>query len=975
MLLRRLMGLLLLMFLLSACGLFNTLPTVPVTTAVSTTISQPLASTLQPPTPSPTLRATKPAQPTPTSNAEIADWTLLIYMNADNNLELAGLLDMNEMEMAGDSERVNVLVQVDRAIGESDLDGDWTETRRYLMRGDDDPQAINAELLQRLGEGNMGDPRALADFLQWGMAAYPANKYALVLWNHGVGWQGISFDEDVSSNEGDGIDYLSLDELDAALAEGLAGRKLDLIGFDACLMGQLDVLNAIRPYAQVAVGSEELTPGAGWDYEALLRHLYANPQMDAAQLGTQIVTDFMAYYRQNNLDDFVTMTAIDLTQVGAVTARVEQLAGQLADNPQEALGAVGDARSGAESFARVYAQESDPFAATDLGDFASILAQRSVNEDIVIAAEEVITAVSNAVITQESGAGLSNSQGIAVYFPRNAQSYDDAYGQQTSLPAWNRFLQTYHVTGRSELSAPDVNLYNRLDDVVGVQNPAFLEFQTIGRSIEEVSIFVGRVAENGRIRLLEYDRLIPEPTLLPDGAEIYQWRDGVHDDFYIWDTQVTYLYDDLGNGDFVIMWPTEPGSTLFTVAGQLRRTGASKSVAANLVFDHRTGQLQRVWSLQANESNAPAEIIPLSGDTFQLTNYYQDGERLIKEEGTSLVFNAEATLDFEWRPLSNGNYRVGIEAENSANLKTAVSIPLTVNNEQLIADYETYLDPYLGFQFNYPTNWYRPRYADGLLYTTNPKGTTQLLVTVYPNLEEAITPATLQKQTLNQFGEVTILEQSEQQMGSVTGLKTKYRYTDGNGIAHRGIFYTFVHPNGTGYVIDLDGLLADEVGVVDTAVSLANSWQFVEVGIGPRPGRWATLDLDTFSVAQPANFTYQQAGDWERFSGGDETFVALRVTPETRPASDVLTALLRDAAVGLADFRITQDKITFPLDDKVWMRSSFAYTNGAGESIAGFIMVRVQNGQEVVAWAEGLARDVELETAVFLPMIADLTLN
>lgn len=977
----RLVCLVLLTLILSACE-FLTSSEQPTPTVVSTAVPLPTETQNESETPEPALvllpsptplSVTQPL-PTPTHNAELADWTMMIYVDADNNLELSSLLDINEMELAGQSDQVNVIVQIDRSVDETQLDGDWSEARRYRILSDADTLTINSELVQNLGEINMGDPQVLADFLQWGMSAYPANRYALLLWDHGAGWQGVAFDEGMPFEER--IDHLSLQDLELALTQGLQNQQLDLIGFDACLMGQLDVLNKIRPFAHVAVASEELIPGDGWDYEALLSGLYANPTVDGAQLGTQMVNSYLDYYTHIKPDDFVTLSAIDLQALPELTFHVENFAAELANHPDEALGAVGDARTGVESFARVYAQESDHYAAIDLGHFASIIAQRSSDKAIVAAANGVNNALANAVIANGVGAGLLNSQGVALYFPRHAALYDASYAEMSSLPTWNQFLNNYHASAEKvNNSPPAINLYNVVDDVVGVQNPAFLEFQIIGQHIEEVSIFAVQVAGNGRNRLVEFDRLIPKPTILPDGSEIMQWRDGVHDDFYIWDTEVTYIYDVFGNEDIVVMWPTEPGSTLFTVQGEFRRAGETEGVAAHLVFDHRTGELQRVWAVQSNESKAPAEIFPFTGDEFQLTDFYQEKNALLMQPGTTFVFNEDGQLFFEWRPLLNGNYEFGIEAENIAGAKSSETVPLTVNNDQIIAGYSAYLDPYLGYQFNYPTDWYRPRYEQGLLYTTDPSGTMQLLVTAYPNIDANVTAESLKAETLTQFGDVSLLYEAPLAIGSVNALQTAYGYTDGNERAHSGIFYTFVHPNGTGYVVDVDGLTENEQLMVDTAVSLTESWQFIDAGIGPQPGRWPTLDLDGFSVAQPANFIYQKAGDWERFSSGSEAFAALRVMPETLPATDVLDALIRDASAGIDDFHTTQERVTFPLDDKVWTRTNFAYTNSSGKPISGFIMVRVQNGQEVVAWAEALASDAEIETAVFLPMIADLALK
>ena len=314
---------------------------------------------------------------------------------------------MNEMEAAGSSEKVHVVVQMDRAVGETTVQEDWQAARRYLITPDNDPSTITSSLLADLGEVNMGSPDVLADFLTWGIDTFPANQYALVVWDHGAGWNGIAFDSD------DGVqneaDHLSLSELEYGLAKALERTgvdKLDVIGFDACLMGQLDVFQAIQPYADFAVGSEELTPGQGWDYERLLRHLYEDTEQNGRSLAQQMVTDFINFYTLEESDDFVTMSAIDLAFLPNVTHQVEVLATNLLAEAPFVASAVGDARSGAEAYARVYANEFESYAAIDLHHFASILAQRNADEAITDAANEVMVAVETAVIANERGSGF-----------------------------------------------------------------------------------------------------------------------------------------------------------------------------------------------------------------------------------------------------------------------------------------------------------------------------------------------------------------------------------------------------------------------------------------------------------------------------------------------------------------------------------------------------------------------------------------
>ncbi|MCB9422726.1 MAG: hypothetical protein H6667_23200 [Ardenticatenaceae bacterium] len=966
---------------LTACEFPTTQPDVTAvlptaaTTLFPTATSQPTPTTnSQQPINQPTDQPTSPP-PTPTYDPDLPDWTVMVYMNADNNLEAAGLLDFNEMEAAPQNGQVNVLVQIDRAVGEAVSEEDWTGARRYRIQHDEDVTAVTSQLAAKLGEVNMGDPLTLADFITWGAANYPANHYALILWDHGVGWNGIAFDNDTA--DFGQPDYLSLGDLAGALNRALpkAGvDKLDLIGFDACLMGQLDVFQTIAPFADFAVGSEELTPGSGWDYRAVLGQLADEPAMDGERLAEQIAANFADYYTLVEPDDFVTMTAVDLSQIDSVSTAVTQLAQTLTTNPVQATSAVGDARSGAEAFARVYANEFDRYAAVDLQHFASILVQRSPDTAVQAAAEEVMGTVETAVIANEHGSGFKHAGGIAIYFPRQAQFYDAAYAQTTTNAAWNDFLTAYFTAASDQLPAPQIALADRRSEPAGVQNPAYLDFEIVGREIEQVALLGGRTEEDGRRRLLEFDTLIPEPTHLPDGSQLSEWRDGVHEDFFIWDTQVTYLYDAAETGEFVVMWPVAGEDDLYTVQGRLQRVDGGTAVNANLVFNQVTGQLDQVWAVQSDASAAPAEITPQPGDVFTMYDFYLDDDnRIVRQPGISLAFDESGRLYFDWRPLPNGDYFLGLSAANVAGEAGTAFVTLAVDNQDYVAGYKAYLDPYLGFQFLYPESWYTPIYTGTLLYTSDRAVMTNVQMTLYPHLGPRTDARTLKTQTLSLFGPVDVLFEEDVALDGQLALRTAYGYTDDAGTPHTGIFLVFVR-NGIGYVVDVDGLQTEEAGTITAVDTLAYSWRFVDTGTGLPPGDWARIDLDAFTVAQPADFIYQEVNDWQRFSSDRSTFVALRTQPETRPAPDVLAALLRDAGAGVTNF-VAEPAFRMLLSGAVWDRADFSYVTDDGRTIWGFLMVKIEAGQEVVAWSEAPSTTYnDLEQNVFLVMVADLSL-
>lgn len=923
--------------------------------------------------PLPTATLTAVPQPTPTNDPNRADWTVLVYMNADNNLESAALLDLNEMETAVANPGVNVIVQVDRALGESRADGDWTETRRYQIQPDADANAFTSPMLVALGERNLGDPQELADFIRWGQDAFPANHTALIIWDHGAGWSGVAFDDDTAAYGAP--DFLSLPDLRGGLALALAdGARLDVIAFDACLMGQLDVLQAVQPFADYAVASEELTPGHGWDYRTLLDRLAANSAQDGATWAPAMVADFMATYAA---DPFVTMTAVSLNQLPALTTAVNNLADRVVANPAQVASAVGDARSGAVAFARAYADSTETYAAVDLAHFARILAQRSPETAVVAAAQSVQQAVDAAVLSHAHGSGFKNSHGVAVYFPRNGRHYDPAYAAATAMPAWDRLLTQYHQVGQAALPPPQLRITNALRDVVGVQNPAFFEFEIAGRDVENVAILGARLEEDGSRRLLEYDLLIPEPTTLPDGTELVEWRDGVHEDFYVWRTLVTTLTDANGNAEPVVMWPTEPGSPLFTVQGRLRRNADGAFSDANLVFDNSSGALVRVWGVQG--ADGAAELLPQPGDEFQVyTLFWEADDTIRREPGPSFFFDENGALGFERRPLPDGRYLFGFQVENVAGATAGDFQELSVANEGFVAGYTAYLDPYLGFQFLYPEDWYPPVYDDALLYTTARADDTQLQVTIYPNLEAAVTAETLTAQTLAQFGAVDVLFADEVTVLETAVPRTAYGYTHPDKGARTGVFFTLVW-DGVGYVVDLDGPQTAEAATQAAAAQIAASWQFAPAGYGLQPGQWATVDFETFSVAQPADFVYQSLETWQRFSAGRFTFVALRTQPFAGSLDSLLTQLTADAGMGVNAF-VADPPFRYGLGGAVWQRVNFAYAatdeSGAPLEIWGFVMVKQVGGQAVIAWAEAPRSTYNaLERNVFLTMIADLELR
>jgi len=365
----------------------------------------------------------------------------MVYLDADNNLEDAGVADFSEMSTVGSNDNINIVVQMDRTPGESSAAGNWTDTRRfYVKKGD----SASSTPLEKLGEVNMGDGNELKKFIVWAITNYPAKKYALVLWNHGGGWRAkknlknrkaICWDD---TNNGDCLYMLEMQAAVKAALQTVGIAKLDLIGFDACLMGMIEVASDLKDIANVMTGSEETEPGDGWPYNTILSALAANPTMTAIQLADIIVTKYAESYQ--GVDGTITQAAIDLSKIGTLNEKVKKFV----DNANQ-WSLIKTARTATRTYS-----EADGYPHADLYHFMSLLKTKGVTDPAVLsAAEEVKTALKAAVINTKNGSSRTNSNGLAIFFPKTTTAYNNADGsdyknhQFHKETGWDNFLKNY----------------------------------------------------------------------------------------------------------------------------------------------------------------------------------------------------------------------------------------------------------------------------------------------------------------------------------------------------------------------------------------------------------------------------------------------------------------------------------------------------------------------------------------------------
>ncbi|MCS7127690.1 MAG: clostripain-related cysteine peptidase [Desulfurococcaceae archaeon] len=379
-------------------------------------------------------------------------WTIMIYMDADNDLERAGIEDFNEMEMAGSTKDVAIVVMFDRHPGYDSSNNNWSNTRIYLVKRDLEPNIINSQLLLDLNEMNMGDPDTLVFLANYTAVNFPAEHYMLVIWDHGNAWRrsfrevrGVAYD--YSDN-----DYIDERELIEALdrINSEVGVHLDILGFDACLEAMAEVAYDIgsRGYADILVASQEYEPFDGWYYTKFLTQLIANPGMSPIDLAKAIVSAYEYYYTAVYPLDYPTLSAVDLVNYIEYAVPYMDLASMYMTynvylNP---------------SIAYSIKELRDACDKTGEGEFIDVvdLFEKLLNYEGWLSNYDprpmlasAISALKSSIIVSWSAPGHPKSHGLSIYMPPSIDWYLEErywYFYQTSFPTetwWGLFLDYY----------------------------------------------------------------------------------------------------------------------------------------------------------------------------------------------------------------------------------------------------------------------------------------------------------------------------------------------------------------------------------------------------------------------------------------------------------------------------------------------------------------------------------------------------
>lgn len=381
----------------------------------------------------PGLNAVQPAK------AGVSEWRYLVYLIADNNLDTnAGQFnipvvedDFRELMSVGSSDLVQCYVFVDRLEGPANL--------FKILKGSMD-EIMSFDLNDK--EVNMGDPAVLRAFVEFVYDAAPAEHTVLMFWDHGcaeyAGWDDNAL--------GPGIpDMLTHYEV----MEALKGYKVDVMGFDECLVGQIEVcyeyvMNDVQ--VDYFLASETYTGWRGYPYDWTLGELVDHPDMTPRECAIMFIeqTDLLLNQPPYQAEIVTDHAAIDMGKMKELVGSFHSLASMITPDMKSFVRAISMARGAA-----TFSYGANAIDIIDFGTFVDTLGKYAKLLDVKQACVDVMSIFNDTILaTQLTQAVDHHLTGLGLLFPQHNAEIDDYYlGYHFMDEEWMAFLEAFWNKG------------------------------------------------------------------------------------------------------------------------------------------------------------------------------------------------------------------------------------------------------------------------------------------------------------------------------------------------------------------------------------------------------------------------------------------------------------------------------------------------------------------------------------------------
>lgn len=264
-----------------------------------------------------------------------------------------------------------------------------------------------------LSSDNMSEPSVLTEFLDLGYENYPADSYSLICWNHGGGAVlGYGADEN--------YDYscISMGDLDGAIEDSKLcenGKRFEWIGFDACLMGMIEVASLLSDNCNYMIASEEVEAGEGWNYD-FLRPMSEQSEADGCSLAHDIIDSYANYYeKEATYKADYTLSCLDMSEIADVERALDEFSNKAkVDLKNGKYHLLAKARNDVKTFGKL--TDIGFYDTIDLYDLAGKMEKMYPPE-----AEKLKKSLEKFVVYSRTN--MMNVYGVAIYFPYENSDY------------------------------------------------------------------------------------------------------------------------------------------------------------------------------------------------------------------------------------------------------------------------------------------------------------------------------------------------------------------------------------------------------------------------------------------------------------------------------------------------------------------------------------------------------------------------
>lgn len=347
-----------------------------------------------------------------------AEWTILVYMAADNGLHNNALDDIAEMELSQFSSNANIIVQMD-----GDSNSQLPGTYRYKISPNSE-DGIQSSVMANLGEQDSGSYLTLKSFVEWGFQRYNSNKKALIIWSHGSGWYKQEIRGKGIAPDNSTMNFISMS--DHELQKALKYIELDLLIYDACNMQTIENLVELKGVADYIIGSVATVPTTGLPYTQIFDYWLQTPNLDS--LVVNIPKIYVDAYRPGNIYN----QGSNLPQATFSTAKMDNL-----DTFETALNEYLFKWSVYPEEFRGVRQEINEFGVSytdiDLKELLEALEQKSGNEELVNDSKVLYQSLEDLFISYDSSSFNYKVGTASLWFPLYTHQFSNNWPYYRNL--------------------------------------------------------------------------------------------------------------------------------------------------------------------------------------------------------------------------------------------------------------------------------------------------------------------------------------------------------------------------------------------------------------------------------------------------------------------------------------------------------------------------------------------------------------